>query len=143
MHGAAIRTRRHIDIAFMSGRTPRRERFIAGAGGMLWEWRTDLRFFNWHRPILADQPPDQSSGETGFVAGDAKFAALADTRILLNVHRGDEPYFEWARVVEAIANGCVVASENSVRHRAARPRRALPDGAHRSPRRASHRPCLR
>ena len=52
--------------------------------------------------------------ESAFVAGDAKFAALADTRILLNVHRGDEPYFEWARVVEAIANGCVVASENSV-----------------------------
>ena len=30
------------------------------------------------------------------------------------MHRGEEPYFEWARVVEAIANGCVVASETSV-----------------------------
>ncbi len=98
--------RRHIDIGFMSGRTPRREQFIGGAGGVLWEWETDLRFFSWHRPILADDP--------AFAAGDSKFAALADTRILLNVHRADEPYFEWARVVEAIANGCVVASENSV-----------------------------
>jgi glycosyl transferase family 2/glycosyl transferase family 1 len=97
---------RHVDIGFLSGRTPRREQFIAGAGGMLWEWRTDLRFFSWHRPILGDGP--------SFVSGAAKFAALADTRILLNVHRGDEPYFEWARVVEAIANGCVVASETSV-----------------------------
>ena len=97
---------RHVDIAFLSGRTPRREQFIAGAGGMLWEWRTDLRFFSWHQPIDADG--------AGFVAGHAKLAALADTRILLNVHRGDEPYFEWARVVEAIANGCVVASESSV-----------------------------
>ncbi len=97
---------RQTDIAFMSGRTARREQFIAGAGGMLWEWRADLRFFSWHRPILGEVPT--------FAAGAAKLAALADTRILLNVHRGDEPYFEWARVVEAIANGCVVASETSV-----------------------------
>ena len=97
---------RHIDVGFLSGRTPRREEFIAGAGGMLWEWNTDLRFFSWHRPILGGVP--------GFATGNAKFTALADTRILLNVHRSDEPYFEWARVVEAIANGCVVASETSV-----------------------------
>ena len=97
---------RRVDIGFLSGRTPRREQFIAGAGGMLWEWNTDLRFFSWHRPILGGGP--------GFATGDEKFAALADTRVLLNVHRGEEPYFEWARVVEAIANGCVVASETSV-----------------------------
>ncbi|MEO8266785.1 MAG: glycosyltransferase [Ilumatobacteraceae bacterium] len=97
---------RHVDIGFLSGRTPRREQFIAGAGGMLWEWNTDLRFFSWHRPILGGGP--------AFATGAEKFAALADTRILLNVHRSDEPYFEWARVVEAISNGCVVASETSV-----------------------------
>ena len=73
---------------------------------MLWEWNTDLRFFSWHRPILG--------GGAAFTTGNEKFTALADTRILLNVHRSDEPYFEWARVVEAIANGCVVASETSV-----------------------------
>ena len=97
---------RHVDIGFLSGRTPRREQFIAGAGGMLWEWNTDLRFFSWHRPIIGGGP--------AFATGNAKFAALADTRILLNVHRSEEPYFEWARVVEAVANGCVVASETSV-----------------------------
>src|SRR3954447_10909949 len=97
---------RQIDFGLMAGRTPRRERFVAGAGGMLWEWHTDLRFFSWHRPIDGDQPT--------FASGAAKCTALANTRILLNVHRGDEPYFEWARVVDAIANGCVVASENSV-----------------------------
>ncbi len=97
---------RHVDIGLMAGRTRRRERFIGGAGGMLWEWQTDLRFFSWHRPIMNDDP--------AFATGDTKFAELAETRILLNVHRGEEPYFEWARVVEAVANGCVVASENSV-----------------------------
>ena len=64
-------SRATIDIGFLSGRTPRREQFIAGAGGMLWEWRTDLRFFSWHRPILGGGP--------AFATGDAKFAALADT----------------------------------------------------------------
>jgi hypothetical protein len=103
--GGAQRTRA-IDIAFHGGRTPRREAFLGGAGGVLWEWQTDMRLFSWHRPVL--------DGQGSFVAGAAKYAALANTRILLNLHRGDEPYFEWARVVEAIANGCVVASETSV-----------------------------
>src|SRR3954454_144569 len=97
---------RTIDFSFMAGRTPRREEFIAGAGGMLWEWSTDVRVFSWHQPIDADEPT--------FATGTAKSAALANTRVLLNVHRGDEPYFEWARVVDAIANGCVVCSEHSV-----------------------------
>ena len=97
---------RSIDIGLLAGRTPRREQFIGGAAGQLWEWRTDLRFFSWHRPRRAS--------DATFFTGDAKYQRLADTRILLNVHRDDEPYFEWARVVEAIANGCVVATETSV-----------------------------
>ncbi len=97
---------RSVDIGFLAGRTERREAFIGGAAGQLWEWRTDLRFFSWHRPARADHRT--------FASGEAKYRALADTRILLNVHRGDDPYFEWARVVEAMANGCVVASETSV-----------------------------
>ncbi len=96
---------RSIDLGFLGGRTPRREQFIGGAAGQLWEWRTDLRLFSWHRPALA--------GQSTFTSGDEKYERLADTRILLNVHRDAEPYFEWARVVEAIANGCVVATETS------------------------------
>ncbi len=97
---------RSIDLGLLAARTERREAFIGGAAAQLWEWRTDLRFFSWHKPALA--------GHTTFASGDDKYARLADTRILLNVHRGDEPYFEWARVVEAMANGCVVATETSV-----------------------------
>ncbi|MGE3588905.1 MAG: glycosyltransferase [Ilumatobacteraceae bacterium] len=97
---------RSVDLAFLAGRTPRREAFIGGAAGQLWEWRTDLRFFSWHRPARAHHDT--------FTHGVAKYESLADTRILLNVHRGDDPYFEWARVVEAVANGCVVATETSI-----------------------------
>jgi len=97
---------REVDIAFLGGRTPRREAFLGGAAGELWEWRTDLRLFSWHRPARDSTP--------SFTVGDDKYARLADTRILLNVHRDEAPYFEWARVVEAIANGCVIATETSV-----------------------------
>ncbi len=88
---------RHVDIGFMAASTPRREQLIARAAGLLWEWRTDLRFTTPDAPIL-----------------DAGCSSLADTRILLNVHGGDEPGFEWARVIDAMTTGCVVASETSV-----------------------------
>lgn len=97
---------RSIDFGLLAGRTPRREAFIGGAAGQLWEWRTDLRFFSWHRPARA--------GQAAFTTGTDKYDTLANTRILFNVHRDEEPYFEWARVVEAVANGCAVATETSV-----------------------------
>ena len=83
---------RDIDISFVAGRSPRREQLIASASGMLWEWRTDLRF------VTSD---------------DAGRSSLADSRIVLLVHAGDGLDFDWARAAEAIANGCVVVSETS------------------------------
>jgi hypothetical protein len=83
---------RHVDIAFVAVRTPRREQFIARAAGILWEWQTDVRFF----------------------AADTDQTPPADTRILLRIHAGDEHDFDWSGVREAIADGCVVASETSV-----------------------------
>ncbi|MDO8392692.1 MAG: glycosyltransferase [Actinomycetota bacterium] len=99
-------TPRSIDLALLAGRTPRRELFVGGAASVLWEWNTDLRFFSWHKPATGDRPQ--------FVHGDEKYRRLADTRVLLNVHRDEVLYFEWARVLDALANGCVVATEHSV-----------------------------
>ncbi len=93
---------RHVDIGFMAASTPRREQLIARAAGLLWEWRTDLHF-----TVDTSNPRNRA-------VTDASCSSLADTRILLNVHGGDEPGFDWARVVDAMANGCVVASETSV-----------------------------
>ena len=36
--------------------------------------------------------------------------------MLLNVHRDELQYFEWVRILEAIANGCLVISEPSIDH---------------------------
>ena len=79
------------DISFVADRSSRREQLIAGASGMLWEWRTDLRF--------------------GLL--DADQSSLADSRIVLMVHGDDELDFDWAGARQAIANGCVVVSETS------------------------------
>jgi GT2 family glycosyltransferase len=48
-----------------------------------------------------------------FVASTEKWDLLASSRILLNIHRDTAPYFEWVRVLEAMANGCLVLSECS------------------------------
>jgi Glycosyl transferase family 2 len=79
---------RPIDIVFTAECTPRRERLIADASALLWEWQTDLRF--------------NGSCE------------LADARIVLSVHGGDELDFDWRGAADAIANGCVIVSETSV-----------------------------
>jgi hypothetical protein len=57
------------------------------------------------------------------VFGTAKFDLLASARILLNVHREPAahvadalPYFEWVRMIDAMANGCAVVSEPSIDH---------------------------
>jgi Glycosyl transferase family 2 len=83
---------RHTDISFVVARSPRREQLIAGACGILWEWRTDLRFVS---------------------ADDAGDSSLADTRVALVVHAGEGMDFDWARARDAIANGCVIVSETS------------------------------
>jgi hypothetical protein len=48
-----------------------------------------------------------------FVLGEDKEALLRDSATLLNIHQSNEPYFEWARVLDAIHCGCVVISEQS------------------------------
>jgi Glycosyl transferase family 2 len=78
---------RPIDIAFTAECTPRRERLIAAAGALLWEWRTDLRF--------------------------GASPASADARIVISIHGGDEIDFDWESAADAIANGCAFVSETS------------------------------
>jgi len=52
------------------------------------------------------------SGPT-FLVGDDKRSLLASTRLLVNVHQGDEPYFEWLRFCEAAMAGAAYLTERS------------------------------
>jgi hypothetical protein len=98
---------RDVEVLFLGGSTPRRGAVIAGLAPVLWDRRTDLRLFRFSRPVDGEVP--------GVVFGRDKYELLGRSRILLNVHRDDARpgYFEWARMVEAMANGCAVVTEPS------------------------------
>lgn len=98
---------RDIDLLFLGGDTPRRGALLASLAPLLWSRRCQIRLFRFSAPVDGQVP--------GLVFGTAKYDLLARSRILLNLHRDDAlpAYFEWARMVEAMANGCAVVSEPS------------------------------
>ena len=98
---------RDIDVLFLGGDTTRRGAVLSTLGPILWNRRAELRLFRFTEPVHGDVP--------GLVFGREKYELLARTRILVNVHRDDaQPaYFEWARMVEAMANGATVVTEPS------------------------------
>ena len=103
---------RDIDVVFLGGATDRPAAALARLAPVLWDRRSELRMFTFSRPLTGDEP--------GIVFGDEKYRLLARSKVLVNLHRSDESdadgYFEWARMVEAMANGCVVVTEASLGH---------------------------
>ncbi len=109
---------RDIDVLFMGSLDPRRGAALASLAPTLWSRHSEFRLFPFDRPVSATSP--------GVVFGEAKHQLLRRARVLVNIHRdrsnevapGSEPaaYFEWVRMVEAMANGCVVVTEPSQDH---------------------------
>ena len=103
---------RDIDVVFLGGTTNRRAAGLARLAPVLWNRRSELRMFTFSRPLTGSEP--------GIVFGVDKYRLLARSKVLVNLHRSDESeadgYFEWARMVEAMANGCVVVTEPSLGH---------------------------
>ena len=97
---------RTCEVAVLAAMTPRRERFLAHAATLLWDRSCDIRLFTFERPISESAP--------GFITGAEKFDHLSNSKLLLNVHRSEFAYFEWLRVIEAVANGCVLVTETSL-----------------------------
>jgi hypothetical protein len=98
---------RDIEVLFLGGLTDRRGAVLAEMAPLLASRAAELRTFRFTRPVRGRVP--------GLVFGDEKYRLLGRSKILLNVHRDDTRpgYFEWARMVEAMANGCVVLTEPS------------------------------
>lgn len=96
---------RDIDVAFLGARSDRRERYLAGYAASLWRWRSHV--------VLSDNGrPNEATGPD-FLAGEDKRELLGRTKVLLNLHFDDRPYFESLRVVEGITCGAAVVSEHS------------------------------
>ncbi|MDA8061739.1 MAG: glycosyltransferase [Actinomycetota bacterium] len=103
--GGDVEASRSRDLLFLGSMTDRRAQFLGDAAPLLWDLRADLRLFEYPRPM--SQPRGR------FLAGAAKRDLLADSRVLLNVHRNEVPYFEWVRALEAVCNGCLLVTESS------------------------------
>ena len=114
---------RDIDVLFMGGLDDRRGAALAAMAPTLYRRRSELRLFRFEKPAVPGSP--------GLLFGADKYRLLGRSKVLLNVHRDRSmhhadpsharPYFEWARMIEAIANGCVVVSEASDDHEPLQP----------------------
>ena len=111
MHVPSKDVERPIDVLFMGGLDDRRGAALAELAPHLWRLHADIRVVGVDRPI--DWVTPQA------VFGADKYRLLSSAKLLLNIHRarpdGTEhaPYFEWARAVEAMAQGCIVVTEPS------------------------------
>jgi hypothetical protein len=96
---------RPLDLTYLGDDSPRRVAFLGRHADRLAELRAELRLFRSDRTVRP--------GRSGFLDRAGRLDLLSRSRVLLNIHRGDQPYFEWVRVLDAMANGCVVVSETS------------------------------
>ncbi len=95
---------RSVDVLHLGTEAPRRLEALAQYADRLWSH--DVRLL---LPRVEPTPREKAD----FLTGESKWDALANTKILLNIHRQPLAYFEWVRVLEAVCNGCVVVSETS------------------------------
>jgi hypothetical protein len=96
---------RPVDIGFLGAYTARRAAVLGGYADVMCRYQCELH--------MSDNSRPNSAASVSFLADDGKWGLLSRAKTLLNVHQGDEPYFEWLRVIEAMHAGCVVVSEAS------------------------------
>ncbi|MPY93808.1 MAG: glycosyltransferase [Acidimicrobiia bacterium] len=95
---------RSLDVVYLASDTFRRARGLARCADLMWKRATQLVIASASGPI-GDGP--------NVYTGNAKLDLLRRAQVLLNIHRDDEPYFEWLRVIEAFHCGAVVVTESS------------------------------
>jgi hypothetical protein len=95
---------RDVDVAHLGTADHSRLAVLAGIAPALSRYRTELVLAP-HEPMTASRPD--------FLAGTHKWALLARSRLLLNLHREGATAFEWVRALEAMSNGCVVLTAPS------------------------------
>jgi hypothetical protein len=97
---------RERDMIFLGGYAERRGLALARCAPYLEGRRSVIKLTE------STQPHNEESEH--FWSRRHKWEALADTELMLNVHRSAVPYLEWHRVLGAQINGCVVVTEHCV-----------------------------
>lgn len=102
--GGDLDTLRDVDVTYLGTAERRRSRLLAS----YWRDLDELR-------VRLLTPPHEPMGRqrVDFLPGVQKYAHLARSRILINLHRERSSAFEWFRVLEALCNGSVVVTEPS------------------------------
>lgn len=95
-----------LDAVFLGAATPRRGRYLAMTAPYLSRLRT--------RIILTDNSGPNYRSKENFLVGEEKLDLLRRSKVVINIHQGEDPYFEWQRVLEAVHCGCVVVTEHSI-----------------------------
>lgn len=95
---------RDIDLLFLGAYSLRRAWFLNSYASLLSKWNCYI--------LLSDNSAPNTGGSTSFLA-EEKWDLLSRAKIMLNLHQGDEPYFEWLRAIQAMHCGAVVVSEHS------------------------------
>ena len=96
---------RPVDVLFIGHGSARRQAFFA----------RHAQFFARHhcRIVLVDVSRPRHADTPGYYAGDNRLALLASSKILINVHSTDRPYFEAHRAMLGMSNRCLLATETS------------------------------
>jgi GT2 family glycosyltransferase len=96
---------RPVDIAFIGSASPRRMQILAEAAPVLTKYDVDLR--------ISDDLSAEAQRRVDAEAGDDRWDLLAQSKLVLNVHRDEGLSFEWLRAITAICNGCVFLTEEA------------------------------
>ena len=95
------------DLLFLGSASVRRLELLSGCGWVL--ARHDCQL------VISDNAaPNTASSPTFLVGEEENASCLARSRLLLNVHSGEDPYFEWLRLAEAMHCGAVVLTEPAI-----------------------------
>ena len=94
---------RPIDIMFLGAHSLRRTKYLSRAARVLSRYNCLLQ-------ISAATP---SSGDTSSFLAQGRWPLLAQTKVLISLHRGDGSRFDWRGALDAIHAGAVVVTEAS------------------------------
>lgn len=93
------------EVLYYGNARPRRLAVLAESAEQLSSLRSRL--------LVSDYAFPKTTNRPSFLTGEPKRDLLATTRLVLNIHQSDEPYFEWLRCIEATHCGAAVLSERS------------------------------
>ena len=95
---------RPIDVMFLGAHSLRRTKYLSRAA----------RVLSRHNCLVQISEATPSPGDTSsFLAGRGRWPLLAQTKVLISLHRDDGSRFEWRGALDAIHAGAVVVTEPS------------------------------